>query len=110
MNNKEQRIVDELRMKEELYRNDMLDEYFYYADDIEDLVQNLVHAVKLGQQLYILSTFKVFSSESDFECISIGCRLLYTEPNRKKTWLSVFVFEDTRQLHEVLTELQNKLK
>ena len=48
MNNKEQNLIDELRMKEELYRNDMLDEYFYYADDIEDLTQNLVHAVKLG--------------------------------------------------------------
>ena len=48
MNNKEQRLVDELRMKEELYGNDMLNEYFYYEDDLEDLVKNLVHAVKLG--------------------------------------------------------------
>ena len=48
MMNKEQRVIDELRMKEELYGNDMLDEYFYYGDDIEDLVKNLVHAVKLG--------------------------------------------------------------
>ena len=48
MMNKEQRLIDELKMKEELYGNDMLDEYFYYDDDIEDLVKNLVHAVKLG--------------------------------------------------------------
>ena len=48
MMNKEQRLIDELRMKEELYGNDMLDEYFYYEDDIEDLTQNLVHAIKLG--------------------------------------------------------------
>ena len=48
MKNKEQRLVDELRMKEEFYGNNMLDEYFYYADDIEDLLRNLVHAVKLG--------------------------------------------------------------
>ena len=48
MMNKEQRLIDELRMREELYGNDMLDEYFYYEDDIEDLVKNLVHAVKLG--------------------------------------------------------------
>lgn len=48
MMNKEQRLIDELRMKEELYGNDMLDECFYYEDDIEDLTQNLVHAVKLG--------------------------------------------------------------
>ena len=50
MMNKEQRLVEELRIKEELYGNDMLDEYFYYADDIEDLTQNLVYAVKLGQE------------------------------------------------------------
>ena len=48
MINKEQRLVDEFKMREELYENDMLDEYFYYEDDIEDLVKNLVHAVKLG--------------------------------------------------------------
>ena len=48
MMNKEQRLIDELRMREELYGNDMLDEYFYYADDIEDLTQNLVYVVKLG--------------------------------------------------------------
>ena len=48
MMNKEQRLIEEFRMREELYRNDMLDEYFYYGDDIEDLTQNLVHAVKLG--------------------------------------------------------------
>ena len=48
MMNKKQRLIEEFRMREELYRNDMLDEYFYYEDDIEDLVKNLVHAVKLG--------------------------------------------------------------
>ena len=48
MMNKKQRLIEELKMREELYRSDILDEYFYYADDIEDLVKNLVHAVKLG--------------------------------------------------------------
>ena len=48
MINKKQKLIEEFRMREELYGNDMLDEYFYYADDIEDLVKNLVHAVKLG--------------------------------------------------------------
>ena len=48
MVNKKQRLIEEFRMREELYENDMLDEYFYYEDDIEDLVKNLVHAVKLG--------------------------------------------------------------
>lgn len=57
-----------------------------------------------------MRTFKVFSRERALQCIAKGCRLLYTEPNRKKKWLSVFIFEDTQQLHEVLTELQNKFK
>lgn len=48
MMNKEQRLVEEFRIREELYGNDMLDEYFYYTDDIEDSLRNLVHAVKLG--------------------------------------------------------------
>ena len=48
MINKKQRLIEEFRVKEELYRNDMLDEYFYYEDDIEDSLRNLVHAVKLG--------------------------------------------------------------
>ena len=48
MINKKQRLIEEFKMREERYRSDMLDEYFYYADDIEDLVKNLVHAVKLG--------------------------------------------------------------
>ena len=48
--NKEKRLVDEFKMREELYGNDMLDEYFYYEDDIEDLTQNLVHAVKLEKK------------------------------------------------------------
>ena len=48
MINKKQRLIEEFRVKEELYRNDMLDEYFYYEDDIEDSLRNLVHAVRLG--------------------------------------------------------------
>ena len=50
MINKKQRLIEEFKMREKLYRSDILDEYFYYADDIEDLTQNLVHAVKLGQE------------------------------------------------------------
>ena len=52
-----------------------------------------------------MKTFKVFSKERALICISNDCRLLYTEPNRKKPWLSVFVFEDTDKLHEILTML-----
>ena len=48
MMNKEQRLIEEFKMREELYRSDILDEYFYYEDDIEDSLRNLVHAVRLG--------------------------------------------------------------
>lgn len=48
MNNKKQNLVDEFKMKEILYKNDILNEYFYYEDDLEDSLRNLVHAVKLG--------------------------------------------------------------
>ena len=56
----------------------------------------------------MMKTFKVFSKERALICISNDCRLLYTEPNRKKPWLSVFVFEDTDRLHEILTMLNGK--
>ena len=57
-----------------------------------------------------MAIFKVFSRKRALECITKGCKLLYTEPNRKKNWLSVFVFEDTEELHEILTSLQDKSK
>ena len=56
----------------------------------------------------MMKTFKVFSKERALICISNDYRLLYTEPNRKKPWLSVFVFEDTDKLHEILTMLNEK--
>lgn len=55
-----------------------------------------------------MSTYKVFSRNKSLICISEGCRLLYTEPNRNKPWLAVFVFEDTVKLHEILTRLHNQ--
>ena len=48
MINKEQRLIDELRMREELYGNDMLDEYFYYEDVIIDKLVSSINYVKLG--------------------------------------------------------------
>ena len=48
MINKEQRLVDELRMREELYGNDRLDEYFYYGDAIIDKLVSSINYVKLG--------------------------------------------------------------
>lgn len=48
MNNRKQNLADEFKMREEIYKNDMLNEYFYYEDDLIDSLRNLVHAVKLG--------------------------------------------------------------
>lgn len=48
MNNKKQNLAYEFKMREEIYKNDMLNEYFYYEDDLIDSLRNLVHAVKLG--------------------------------------------------------------
>ena len=47
-----------------------------------------------------MEIYKVFSRNKALKLISIGNRLIYTEPNRKKTWLSVFCFEDTDKLHK----------
>lgn len=48
MNNKKQNLVDEFKMREEIYKNDMLNEYYFYEDDLMDSLRNLVHAVRLG--------------------------------------------------------------
>ena len=48
MMNKEQRLIEEFKMREELYGNDMLDEYFYYADAIIDKLVSNINYVKLG--------------------------------------------------------------
>ena len=48
MMNKERRLVEEFKMREELYGNDMLDEYFYYEDAIIDKLVSSINYVKLG--------------------------------------------------------------
>ena len=48
MMNKKQRLVEEFRIREELYENDMLDEYFYYEDAIIDKLVSSINYVKLG--------------------------------------------------------------
>ena len=48
MMNKKQRLVEEFRVKEELYRSDILDEYFYYEDAIIDKLVSSINYVKLG--------------------------------------------------------------
>lgn len=55
-----------------------------------------------------MSIFKVFTKKRALMCISEGCRLIYTEPNHKKPMLSVFCFEESEKLHEILTRLNKK--
>ena len=57
----------------------------------------------------MMKTFKVFSKERALICIANDCRLLYTEPNRKKPWLSLIIIEDTNRMHEILTMLNGKV-
>ena len=47
-----------------------------------------------------MNIYKVFSKNKAFKLIDLGNRLIYTEPNRKKNWLSVFCFEETDKLHK----------
>lgn len=48
---------------------------------------------------------KIFSRAIALELISKDYKLLYTEPNRQKSWLSVFCFQETQELLEQLTKL-----
>jgi len=53
---------------------------------------------------------KIFSKSIAVQLIVLGNELLYTEPNRLKQNLSVFVFNETEELLEQLTIITNKSK
>ena len=53
---------------------------------------------------------KIFSKSIAVQLIVLGNELLYTEPNRLKPNLSVFVFNETEELLEQLTSITNKNK
>ena len=53
---------------------------------------------------------KIFSKSIAVKLIVLGNELLYTEPNRLKQNLSVFVFNETEELLEQLTIITNKSK
>jgi len=54
-----------------------------------------------------MKIFKIFKREIALNLISMGNKLIYTEPNRRKNWLVVFCFEDTDKLHNDLTDINN---
>ena len=54
-----------------------------------------------------MKIFKIFKREIALKLISMGNKLIYTEPNKKKYWLVVFCFEDTDKLHEDINKIIN---
>lgn len=46
--NRNEKLIDELLVKEELYEAEMLNEYFYYEDDLIDKLNVNLHCVKIG--------------------------------------------------------------
>lgn len=55
-----------------------------------------------------MEIFKVFKREMALDLITMGNNLIYTEPNRQKSWLVVFCFEDTEKLHEDISKIMKK--
>ena len=51
---------------------------------------------------------KIYSKKIFLELIIKGGELLWTEPNKNKTWLSVFVFKCDDNLLKNLTEITFK--
>lgn len=55
------------------------------------------------------NTKKIYSSKVAGKLCRLGFRIIGTEPNPKKPWLDVFIFEDTDQFEEALTEILTNL-
>lgn len=51
---------------------------------------------------------KIFSKKIAIQLIANNNKLIYTEPNRYKNWLSVFCFKETPNLLNQLTKLTQK--
>lgn len=51
---------------------------------------------------------KIYSKKVFLELVAKGHHLLWTEPNRNKKWLSVFVLQMDDTLMNDLTEISNK--
>lgn len=53
---------------------------------------------------------KIFSKQIAIQLMVGGFNLVFTEENRLKKWLTVFCFEETPELLEELTNINNKSK
>lgn len=52
-----------------------------------------------------MKIFKIFKKDMALDLVSMGNKIIYTEPNKKKNWLIVFCFEDNEQLHVDINKL-----
>lgn len=51
-----------------------------------------------------MKIFKCYSSRLAHQLIKAGFKMLETEPNLRKPWLDVFLFEDTAQLRAAVNQ------
>ncbi|MBZ9616776.1 hypothetical protein [Clostridium estertheticum] len=53
---------------------------------------------------------KIFKKKIAIELMVNDFNMVYTEPNRHKTGLTVFIFEDTEEFYKKLTEINDRDK
>lgn len=55
-----------------------------------------------------MKIFKCYSSKLAHKLIKAGFKMLDIEPNLRKPWLDVFLFEDTAQLRSIVNQYCNQ--
>lgn len=53
---------------------------------------------------------KIFSSNMAHKLCEKGFKVIGTEGNNIKPWLYVFLFEDTPEFRDAMTEISNEMK
>lgn len=57
-----------------------------------------------------MKIYKIFSSTMASKLRKSGFWIIGTEPNMKKPWLDVFLFEDTPEFQQKLAQLTAEMK
>lgn len=57
-----------------------------------------------------MKIYKIFSSTMASKLRKAGFWIIGTEPNMKKPWLDVFLFEDTPEFQQKLAQLTAEMK
>ena len=55
-------------------------------------------------------SYKVFTKELANNLCKRGFRVIGTDINNQKPWLNIFLFDDTEQLRQAVSEEVNKIK